>query len=188
MTKREDITDEELVAQARKNQAAFAEIVQRYEEKLSRYIRRLGASQQQDTEDVLQNVFIKVYKNLNGFDQSLSFSSWIYRITHNEVVSFFRKKSVRPQGHYTSDAEEALQRIKSDNDTSLLAEQELHADQLKAGLTKLDQKYKDILILRYFEEREYKEISDILQIPTNSVGTLIHRAKKALAKHMKHLQ
>ncbi|MDD5489902.1 MAG: sigma-70 family RNA polymerase sigma factor, partial [Candidatus Moranbacteria bacterium] len=77
-------TDEEMVALTLKNQDYFACLVERYEPKLMRYIRRISAATQEDAEDLLQDVFVKVYRNLNDFDQKLKFSSWIYRIAHNQ--------------------------------------------------------------------------------------------------------
>lgn len=180
-------TDEELIASSAQNQLAFAEIVHRYEAKLLRYIHRLGIRQAEDTEDILQNTFIKVYRNLHSFDPKLSFSSWIYRITHNEVVSFFRKRKVRPQGHYVDDAEKIMERIANGDSASKLAEQNFDAEILGQALAKISRKYQNVIVLRYFEEREYQEISDILKVPVGSVGTMLHRAKKALKKELDHL-
>ena len=90
-TKIVEKTDAELVELALENQAYFSDIVYRYQTKLTYYIRRLSNFPDEEIEDILQDVFIKVYKNLNDFDQSLKFSSWIYRITHNEVISKYRK-------------------------------------------------------------------------------------------------
>ncbi|PIU78076.1 MAG: hypothetical protein COS72_03485, partial [Candidatus Moranbacteria bacterium CG06_land_8_20_14_3_00_43_56] len=90
-------TDEELVALTLKNQDFFSCIVERYEAKLTRYIRRISAATQEDAEDLLQEIFVKVYRNLYGFDPSLKFSSWIYRIAHNQVISQWRKTKSRPQ-------------------------------------------------------------------------------------------
>ncbi|MEA2112650.1 MAG: sigma-70 family RNA polymerase sigma factor, partial [Patescibacteria group bacterium] len=84
-------TDEELVGLVLNNQDYFLFLVRRYEQKLFRYISRISSLNQDDIEDVLQDIFIKVYKNLNNFDTDLKFSSWIYRITHNEVISNYRK-------------------------------------------------------------------------------------------------
>ena len=100
------LTDAEVVAQSRTDRSSFALIVERYEDKLKRYIRRLGVSSFEDRQDILQEIFLKVYKNLNGYDSGLSFSSWIYRIAHNETISWYRKQNVRPEGHLISDNEE----------------------------------------------------------------------------------
>lgn len=172
--------DEEIVAISLQRKEMFAVLVHRYEECLSRYLRRLGVFRKEDREDVLQNVFLKAYRNLNAFDPRLKFSSWIYRIAHNEAVSFFRARSVRPEGSMIPDGEELLGQIPDLLDIEGEASKRMDGDVLVKALYQLDAKHRDILILRYFEEREYAEISDILQIPVNSVGTLLARAKKKL--------
>lgn len=88
----EDLSDKELVATVLLNKDAFSVIITRYEAPLRRYINRLGVRDPRDMEDLLQNSFIKVYRYLQSFDNSFSFSSWIYRIVHNETYDFFRSK------------------------------------------------------------------------------------------------
>ncbi|MEK7638683.1 MAG: RNA polymerase sigma factor [Patescibacteria group bacterium] len=180
-------SDEELVKKTLVDKEQFGELIDRYEAKLTRYIARLGIRNAEDQRDVLQEIFIKVYKNLNGFDTTLSFSSWIYRIAHNEAVSWYRKSSVRPEGHLVSDSDEIF---------SLLASKDIRADvqfdktinvaELNKALFSLHDKYRQVLVLRFFEHKEYDEISDILQIPIGSVGTLIHRGKKQLKAALNH--
>jgi len=176
-------TDEELALMSRTQREFFGMLIERYDERLARYIRRLGVRDEDDIADVLQEIFIKVYRNLNEFDTSLSFSSWIYRIAHNEAVSFFRKKSVRPEGNLVNDSEALLPLLEDDH---LGAEERfdrvLNAKEVAHALGTLSAKYRDIIVLRFFEHKEYNEISDILQIPIGSVGTRIHRAKHALEK------
>jgi RNA polymerase sigma-70 factor, ECF subfamily len=171
-------TDEELVRMTLSNQALFAILVERYEDKLRRYIHRITNVTKEDCDDILQEVFINVYKNLAGFDTSLSFSSWIYRITHNYVRSQFRKKQARPQS--IEIAAEILENISSDEDLYKIFETQLTKEIIRDALTKLDEKYKTVLILKFLEEKDYKEISDIIQKPIGTVGTLINRAKKKL--------
>lgn len=177
------MSDEEAVALALQEKAFFSHIIFRYEEKLLRYIRRLGISNAEDQEDVLQNIFIKVYRNLQGFDRSFSFSSWIYRIAHNEAVSHYRKTSVRPEGHLASDSDDIIALL-SDGETDVerTFDTRINAELVNTALQKLPQKYRDPLILRFFEHKEYDEISDILQIPKGTVGTFIHRGKQKLKK------
>lgn len=174
-------TDEEIVALSLTDTAFFAHIVSRYEDKLGAYIRRLGVKTKEDREDVLQNIFIKVYKNLNGFDTSLSFSSWIYRIAHNEAISWYRKANVRPEGHLVDSGEDILALVSSTETTAeKLFDEKVNAQELERALASLPQRYYDPLILRFFEHKEYDEIGDILKIPPGTVGTLIHRGKQAL--------
>lgn len=175
-------SDAEVVKMTLKDPDQYGLLVERYEAKLQRYILRLGVRVLDDQLDVLQEIFIKAYRNLNSFDTSLSFSSWIYRIAHNEAISFYRKKNVRPEGHLVGDGDEVLSFISSSLDTAdMKFDQGINAEEVNKALGMIDEKYREPLVLRFFEHKEYDEISDILQIPIGSVGTLIHRGKKQLA-------
>ncbi len=175
-------SDAEVVKMTLKDPNQYGLLVERYEAKLQRYILRLGVRILDDQLDVLQEIFIKAYRNLNSFDTSLSFSSWIYRIAHNEAISFYRKKNVRPEGHLVGDGDEVLSFISSSLDTAdVKFDQGINAEEVNKALGIIDEKYREPLVLRFFEHKEYDEISDILQIPIGSVGTLIHRGKKQLA-------
>jgi len=185
------LEDKDIVVLVPKQKEVFAILITRYEKVLLRYIQRLGAYSYDDRIDILQNVFIKAYRNIQSYDSHFAFSTWLYRIAHNETISFFRAKKIRPEGNLIDDSEEVLARIRDDgdgSDTAELANQALNASELNKALLKLDDKYRDVLILRFFEERDYGEISDILQIPSGSVATLIHRAKKKLAEYLAHLK
>ncbi len=174
-------TDEEVVLMTLRERSAFGVILERYEGKLARYITRLGVRNLEDRQDVLQDIFIKAYKNLNSFDTSLSFSSWIYRIAHNEAISSYRKQNVRPEGHLIADSEEVLDLLSAKEDgPEAEFDHAINAEEITKALTSIDDKYREAIILRYFEHKEYEEISDILKIPTGSVGTLIYRGKKQL--------
>lgn len=180
-----DMTDEEVVVMARKDKMFFGNIVTRYEAKLRRYIERLGVRNNEDQEDVLQEIFIKVYKNLNSFDTDLKFSSWIYRVAHNEAVSWFRKKNVRPEGHLVTESDNIISFLATKEDgAEEQFDQRINATIIATALWQIDEKYRDPLILRFFEHKEYEEISDILKIPIGSVGTLIHRGKHQLAQRI----
>ena len=173
------LTDEKLVEIVReKNTELFGEIVQRYQNKIYSYIKRLINSRE-DAEDVTQEVFIKVYKNLYGFDIKKKFSPWIYRIAHNEAVNYIKKKSyfkilsidqnefLKNTMTQTEDLIEKI--IKNEN-----------SRKLRELLDKLSFKYKEVLVLKYYEEKSYEEISDIIRKPVNTVGTMINRAKSQL--------
>ncbi len=174
-------SDSELVEMTLKEPNQYSFLVERYEAKLRRYITRLGVRNPDDQLDVLQEIFIKAYRNLNSFDTSFSFSSWIYRIAHNEAISFYRKKNVRPEGHLVGESEEILEFISAKEEAADVSfDKGINATEVAKALSILDEKYREPIILRFFEHKEYEEISDILQIPIGSVGTLIHRGKKQL--------
>jgi len=186
MTKNhEDKTDEELVALSLEGQHNFSYLIDRYQAKLARYIRRISGLSPEDIEDLLQEVFIKIYKNLNNFDQKLKFSSWVYRICHNEVISNFRRRQARPQSVVFDEVDEFLKNLASDFDLIRETDKVFNRERVKKALSKLDFKYKEVLELRYQEEKDYKEISDILKKPTGTVATLINRAKKQLKQIIK---
>ncbi len=178
-----DMTDAEIIEKTLDDQVFFGHIVMRYEEKLSRYMQRLGVRSREDRQDVLQEVFIKVYRNLHAFDATFSFSSWVYRIAHNEAISLYRKKNVRPEGHLIDEGDDRVFREMASGDgAEELYDKELNAQRVQEALEQLEEKYRDVLILRFFEHMEYEEISDVLKIPIGSVGTLIHRGKQRLRK------
>ena len=176
-------TDEEIVRRALADKEAFALLIRRYEAKLTRYLERLGVGVREDREDILQNAFIKAYMNLNGFDLTLAFSSWIYRITHNEAMSFFRRKNARPQIILDEESEILITELEDEHaDTSALAELRLSHEELAKAFATLPPQYRDVLALRFFENRSYAEMSDILEVPVGTVSTLLYRAKHALRK------
>lgn len=182
MDSQPELTDEMLVTNALTDKEAFGMLIARYEAPLSRYIRRLGIQNSEDVTDILQEVFIKAYRSLNDFDVSLKFSSWIYRIARNETISAFRKRNVRPEGHLVENGDMVMEFISNDEwGSERHFDATLNADAIGRAIEALDEKYREIIILRFFEHKEYTEISDIMRIPIGSVGTLLHRAKQQLA-------
>jgi len=181
-----DKKDIELVQLSLENQDYFLCIVKKYEIPLMRYIRRITNINFEDAEDLLQEVFIKVYTNLNGFDPNLKFSSWIYRIAHNEVISNFRKLKVRPEKINSEINENVLEKIKSELNIEKEIDQKILKVKLNQLINQLNIKYKEVIILKYLENKSYEEISDIIKKPTNTVGTLINRAKKQLNNIIKN--
>lgn len=181
-----DVKDEELVGMVLKDKNIFAEIIARWEDRLGNFVRRRTRASGEDVEDLLQNVFIKVYLNLNAFDQSLKFSSWIYRICYNEIVSDYRKKKIREHFNFEDlelNDDTKISELLGDN-TNILntVHNEVEVEKIKAAINNLDDKYKEVITMRFLEEKEYEEISDILQVPVGTVSTLIYRARKELIK------
>lgn len=182
LVKCKDLNDSELIIVIQKqNRQVYKELFSRYQKKLFTYIFHLIGNRD-ETEDILQNVFSKTYKNIKNFDTDRKFSSWIYRIAHNEAVNFLKRKSKR----YTVSWED-ITSSKDKLDTAANDEmpeekwmqQEINKEMHQA-LSKLSKKYRQILELRYFKELSYEDISTMLDKPVNTVGTLINRAKKKL--------
>ncbi len=162
----------------------FALLIDRYDRKLFYYIKRLINIPDMDIEDLVQEAFIKAYQNLNDFDQSLKFSSWIYRIAHNETISYYRKHK-RQIEYAAIDPDKLLDRIVSDFKHQEKVDRKILTDQISQVVHSLPEKYRDVLILKYYEDKDYTEISNILKRPMGTVATLMNRAK---AKFKQSLQ
>jgi len=174
-------TDEELVGQVLAEPDYFLCLMKRYETKLLRYIKRISNLRDEEAEDVLQDVFIKVYKNLNDFDSDLKFSSWIYRIAHNQVISNFRRNRSRPQAIWDED-DNILKNITEEFNIEKEIDLKILKNNINIILSQMDKKYREALVLKFLEEKDYQEISDILKKPIGTVGTLIRRAKLQFLK------
>lgn len=182
MTKHEDCTgktDNELVKLSLGNPDYFSCLTRRYEEKLLYYIMRISKFRKEEAEDILQDVFIKTYYNLNGFDPDLKFSSWIYRIAHNQIVSEIRKKSIRPT---VSLEKEDIDKFEDAFDVVKDIDNSFDRENIDKAISNLDEKYREVLILRFLDEKDYVEIADILKKPVSTVGNLIARGKKLFKK------
>lgn len=170
-----DATDESIVARVTAgNIDAYADIMARYEAKLRRYVTYLIHNQTM-ADDVVQDTFIKAYQNLKGFNPKYKFSSWIYRIAHNEAMNTIKKER-----HTTDDDIEELPDTGYDHKTDELIDREFLKEQVHGCLDKLDQKYREVIQLIYFEHMKYDEVSDILQVPTSTIGVWLSRAKNRL--------
>lgn len=178
------LSDAELVSLTLENQDNFLYLVDRYKGRLMNYIRRLTNINDDDAEDILQDVFIKVYLNLNGFDTDLKFSSWIYRITHNQVISQHRKLKARPEGYAVNIEDKAALSLAADIDIEAGADLNIMKRSIAKVLGGLDQKYRDILILKFLEEKNYQEISDIIRKPAGTVASMINKAKSEFKKEL----
>jgi RNA polymerase sigma-70 factor (ECF subfamily) len=178
-----EISDFELVQKSLQNPDFFGEIITRYEKTLDRFLFRIGAHEKEDREDALQESFVKAYKNLNEVDEDLSFSSWIYRITRNTWIDAFRKKKSRGQKLELSEEEEQIfWNTISDNNQDIeknFQKKEV-SELVKKALFHVPEKYREVLLLFFLEEKSYREISDILQKNENSIATLVSRGKAKL--------
>lgn len=180
-----DTSDEKLVKLALENQSYFAYIIKRYEDKLFRYILRISNVSREEAEDILQDTFIKVYQNLNDFDHDLKFSSWIYRITHNQVISNFRKNKHSAKDVSIDIDDNIINKLASSLDIEKEVDSQFLRKNIEQVLNNLDIKYREILVLKFLEEKEYQEISDILKKPVGTVGTLVNRAKKRFKEELR---
>jgi len=168
-----------------KDADVFLELMQRYEGRLLAYINRLINVSNGEAEDILQEVFIKTYQNLNGFDLNLKFSTWVYRITYNQVISFFRKNKKHTTNLTDKDSEALILNIADELNLKQAVAQKIDAKLIREAISDLDSKYRDVLVLKFLEDKDYNEISDIIKKPVATVGTLINRAKNKIKEALK---
>ncbi len=172
--------DEQIVVHVReKDKELYSEIIARYKGKLSHYLRKF-IRDPDELEDVLQGVFIKCYQNLYGFDEKKKFSSWVYRITHNEAINHIKKYS-KP---IVSIDDVECQLLDEKIDLGRSVDQGMLKSVVEGALSKMKKNYREPLLLYFFEQKSYEEISDILRIPTSTVGTLLMRGKKIIKEKL----
>jgi RNA polymerase sigma-70 factor, ECF subfamily len=186
-SKKEELSDNELVdVILNKNPKKYGELVERYQKKLFVYLYRLIRSKE-EAEDILQDVFVKVFKNLKSYDTKRKFSSWIYRIAHNEAVNRIKRKSFKNFIPWEDVVSTKDKREMSDNregaDDAWIRKED--GDRVNKLMDKLPAKYKEILTLRYYADKSYEEIGKVLGKSVNTVGTLISRAKKKMLSELK---
>ncbi|MCX6790606.1 MAG: RNA polymerase sigma factor [Candidatus Gribaldobacteria bacterium] len=172
-----DKTDEQLAYLTQRGRVeAFGFLIEKYQDKILRYVRRMvqGAD---EPNDIAQNVFLKAFENIQGFNINLRFSPWIYRIAHNETVNYLKKKKPLPLfdfdvflPHYNAGKEEIENEV----------EKKQQVLRVKSFLSELNFKHREVLLLYYFQDLSYQEIAEVLKIPIATVGVRIKRAKEAI--------
>lgn len=180
-----DPSDQDIIRQTLVDRHMFCILVDRYQDALLRYVRRLGCTDIEVAKDILQESFIKAYLNLNDYDSAYSFSTWLYRITHNETMSHFRKQKNRPQALTEESAKYVFNMLPDGIDMAEEMDIKLRSQAVEIALKKLKPQYRDVLVLKFFEEKTYDEIADILRIPNGTVATYIARGKADLNSLLK---
>jgi len=176
----EELKDEEISKIVKTgDKDAFGVLVDRYSTKLNRYISRFVFNAD-ERDDLLQNVFIKAYININSFNDSRSFSPWIYRITHNEIVNYIRKGKKEVFGIVDWDVLLPIDLYHNNWGEEINKEQIM--EHLEEVIQSIPAKYREAISLFYLEEKNYIEISEILKIPISTVGVRLGRAKKLIKK------
>ena len=181
--------DSELVNRALQgDQHAYEEILRRYRQPLYHLIYRMVRNKM-DTEDLVQEAFIKAFSSLASFNQNYAFSTWLFRIAINNTIDFFRKRKLKTLSIDTPiDAKDG--EISRDlPDSSLIPDKNLLNREknklIQEAIDSLPEKYRTPILLRHHEEKSYEEISEIMQIPLGTVKARIFRAREMLKKMLK---
>ncbi len=176
------IAEETLVAQLKDKESqskAFEVLVNTYKERLYWHIRRIVMNHD-DTDDVLQNTFIKVFRNIENFKGESKLYSWIYRIATNESLSFLKTKS-RKLGQSSEALQESLaNQLESD----VYFEGDEIQLKLQKAIASLPEKQKLIFNMKYFQEMKYDEISEILETSVGGLKASYHLAVKKIQSYL----
>lgn len=166
------------------NTNLFAEVVERYQQPLHRYAMTL-VHDTQVAQDIVQEALIKAYTNLRGFNTKRKFSSWVYRITHNQAMDYFRT-----QRRFTSLEElpAVVQSLVSRADVEASFDEQLLREKIEHVIDRLPVQYRSVVVLYYLEHKKYSEIGEVLKVPEGTVATWLRRAKKLLATALQEYQ
>jgi RNA polymerase sigma-70 factor (ECF subfamily) len=152
---------------------AFTQLVQKYQEKLYWHIRRMVV-EHEDTNDILQNVFIKVWKNLGDFREEANLYTWLYRIATNETLTWIDQQKRRASASL-SDHETALE-------NKLVAQKGFDAQKiewkLQQAIQALPEKQRIVFNLRYYDEMPYEEMATVLDTSAGALKASYHHAVK----------
>jgi RNA polymerase sigma factor (sigma-70 family) len=175
--------DEELLRLFRipdSREKAFTQIVRKYQERLYWHIRRMVVTHE-DTDDVLQNVFIKVWNGLGNFREDSRLYTWLYRIATNESLSFLEQQKKKAALSMDGELGEALQeKLKAD---SHFDGQKLEW-KLQLAIQQLPEKQRIVFSLRYFDEMPYEEMSRVLDTSEGALKASYHHAAKKIEEFL----
>lgn len=163
------------------NTAGFKKIVTQFQERVYWQIRRMTKNHQ-DTEDVMQNVFIKAWKGLPNFRADSNLYTWLFRIAHNETLNFLNKENKRTTVDLDPPLFENL--IVANGNSYSPEEIESH---LKKALDTLPEKQLLVFNLKYFDDLKYSEISDMLGTSVGALKASYHLAVKKIEEHLHKL-
>ncbi len=158
-------------------ESAFTRIIKKYQEKIYWHIRRMVV-EHEDANDVMQNVFIKVWKNLENFREDSQLYTWMYRIATNECLNFLEQQKKRKTN--TIDEDYMANRLRADKDFD---SRKLEW-KLQLAIQQLPEKQRLVFNLRYFEEMPYEEMSKILETSEGALKASYHHAVKKVEDYI----
>ncbi|MCB0333519.1 MAG: sigma-70 family RNA polymerase sigma factor [Bdellovibrionales bacterium] len=181
-------TDLELIEEFKGgNQAAYEVLIERYSEKAFHLASRMCRNQE-DAEEVLQDVFVTVFRKITGFEGKSSFSSWLYRVTVNSSLMKLRKRKqnrcVLMEEALSAEDHSLLLRTKEEHDTDTIALRKEVSEALQIAISKLPDEYRPVFILRDIDGLTSREVGKILGLSIPAVKSRLHRSRLMLRKKL----
>lgn len=170
------------------SEKAYKKLVEKYERALHFYILKMIKDQNR-VEDLVQEVFVKAFDNLNSYNTDYAFSTWLYRIATNHTIDYLRKKKLQtlsidePVKSRDGDMQMQLPDANAQTDRKIIRSQ--RQAMVQQAIDDLPEKYRDVIKLRHMQEKSYQEIADILDLPLGTVKAHIFRARELLYKALK---
>ncbi|CAM1339945.1 RNA polymerase sigma factor [Tenacibaculum aestuarii] len=177
----DEITLIDQLQQSKTKEIAFRHLLSQYKERLYWHIRKIVISHD-DADDVLQNTFIKIFKNIDNFKRDSKLYSWMYRIATNEAITFINKKAKEKN----IDINDYQQQLVSSLDSDLLFTGDEVQLILQKAIATLPQKQQLVFNMKYFEEMKYEEISDVLETSVGALKASYHIAVKKIEQFIKN--
>lgn len=172
------VAEDEFVARLQDSgtrEKAFEELVGTYQQRLYWHIRRMVLDHD-DTDDVLQNTFIKVFRNIDSFKGESKLYSWMYRIATNEALSFMKQKSRKLGVSSVELQEKMVDQLESD----VYYDGEEIQLKLQRALVQLPEKQKLVFNMKYYQNMKYDDISEVLGTSVGALKTSYHHAVKKI--------
>jgi len=161
-------------------QVAFRQLVSDYKERLYWHVRNM-VKDHQDADDVLQNTFIKIYRNIGGFKGESKLYSWMYRIATNEAITFLNSKAKK----FQISSEELQNNLINNLESDVYFEGDEIQLKLQRAIATLPQKQQEVFNMKYFQELKYREIADILGTSEGALKASYHIASKKIEEFLK---
>lgn len=159
---------------------AFRQLVSEYKERLYWHVRNM-VKDHQDADDVLQNTFIKIYRNIKGFKGESKLYSWMYRIATNESITFLNSKAKKLQ----VSSEELQNNLINNLESDVYFEGDEIQLKLQRAIATLPQKQQEVFNMKYFQELKYREMADILGTSEGALKASYHIAAKKIEEFLK---
>lgn len=178
MTKEAQLDDSKLVARLRDSSTcreAFGDLIKLYSEPLYRQIRRMVQSHD-DTDDILQNTFMKAWQNIENFRGDAKLSTWLYKIAINECMTFLEKE--RKRRGLSLDDEESNMVALIQADTNIDGDQ--LAQKLREAVATLPEKQRLVFNMRYYDDMKYEQMSEIMGTSVGALKASYHLAVKKI--------
>ena len=174
--------DSEVVRQIQSgDSAAFDELMRRYKHPLVNFVYRM-LNNAADADDVAQEVFVRVHQNLDTYNTSTKFSTWLFALAHNATVDRLRWRARHP----TESIESASQLAAPSGTADVVATREV-GEQIAAAVAKLPEDQRTALVLAEYHGQSYAEIADVMRCSKKSVESRLYRAKQTLRVSLHHL-